>query len=314
MRARASASARTVYADSMSRYAVTTALALITPSLSITAQEQKPPRLVRSLADGLVRQRIEIDRLRPPKISEGVELGSGQGPLVLLIRRAKGGIDFEVIERGHGNHGPSPVPKLIEEPTPKAGGKKKPQEEAEEPDAELILRVARKDGILSITKGAAEQITEGKAIDQPALKAALTRLFEARRGNKRAKQMVLDIHEEAMIQDVVTIVGVARKVGFSSLMFSGARRGSLTGDDKKRIMDLPSKYGFRVEHRGAQGGQPVADGEVLVLLDGPTRWADFSPIYAQFAKAGIWRIGLLCQRDMRTRFKMPINLPFDAGL
>ena len=250
----------------MLRYAVTTALALVTPSLSIAAQEQKPPRLVRSLADGLVRQRIEIDRLRPPQITEGVELGSGQGPLVLLIRRAKGDIDFEVIERGRGDRGPSPVPGFVQAPKPKAAGKRKPQEEVEEDGAELILRVVRKDGVFSITMGAAEQIAEGKAIDQPALKAALTRLFEARRGNKRANQMVLEIHEEAMSQDVVTSVGVARKVGFSSLMFSGAGRGSLTGDDKKRIMDLPSKYGFRVEHRGAQGGQPVAHGEVLVLL------------------------------------------------
>ena len=79
-------------------------------------------------------------------------------------------------------------------------------------------------------------------------------------------------------------------------------------------MNVPSEYGFRIERHGPPGHQiRVAYGEVLILLDGPTRWADFDPIYRQCIKAGIWRIGIVGQRDIGTRFKLPMNIPFDSG-
>jgi len=304
-----------VYDDFMSRYAVASLCAISILAFATTAQDSKQPRRVRSLADGLVRQRIEIDRLRPPQISSGTELGSGKGPLVLLIRRASGRFEYEAIERGRGDHGPSPDPDVIVAPEPKKAAKVQPQEAPKNSIGNAVLRVARKDGVLTIATGSGKEVTKGKAIDRSGLKAALKQLFDLRRGTKVATQMVLEIREQATIQDVVTVSELARMTGFSTLLFSGRSKETLKSDDAKRIMSLPSDYGFHVEYRMPQTSQfPVADGELLVLLDGPTLWDDFDPIYRQCIKAGIWRIGLVCQRDMRKRFKLSINLPFDGGL
>ena len=60
------------------------------------------------------------------------------------------------------------------------------------------------------------------------------------------------LREQAMIQDVVTVSELARTTGFSTLLFSGRSKESLKSDDAKRIMNLPSDYGFHVAYRMPQ--------------------------------------------------------------
>ena len=289
-------------------------LLLLLPIVTIVAQEQKRPKLARSLADGLVRQRIEIDRIRPPQLASGIELGGGKGPLVLLIRRAGGVIDYEAIERGRGNHGPAPEPVIVDEPAPKKAVDKAPQKPAQKPAALASLHLVRKDGVLFVEADSSKQITKGKVLDKLALTGELKQMLDLRRGTKVASQLLLDIHEDTMMQDVVSVAELALQTGFSNLLFAGKSKQTLKGKDAERLMNVPSEYGFRLEHHGHPGHQiRIADGEVLILLDGPTRWADFAPIYRQCIKAGIWRIGIVGQRDISTRFKLPMNIPFDSG-
>lgn len=59
--------------------------------------------------------------------------------------------------------------------------------------------------------------------------------------------------------------------------------------------------------------QPVADGELLVLLDGAATFGEIAPLRRECALAGLWQIRFLGMRDARTRVKLPSHLPFDGA-
>src|SRR5688500_3145259 len=71
------------------------------------AQDSAPAQPKRSLAEGLVRQWVDREKLAPPRLESGLEMGAGDGPMVLMIRRADGTVALDVVERGPGDHGPA---------------------------------------------------------------------------------------------------------------------------------------------------------------------------------------------------------------
>lgn len=279
----------------------------------LAAQEPAPPASPRrSLADGLVRQRIEIDRLRPPRIDAGLEIGAGEGPLVLLVRRADGTLEVTEIERGLGEHGVAPDPDRLDVPV---------EQEAAAPAlppghnmAPATVQIERSDGRVSVRAGKDVEPLVGEAVAKDRLRPLLAELLASRRDSNVAGQLLLEIAPDAAMQDVLAVCEVARAAGFTTLMFSGSRAGPIREADRELLAALPAKFGWRTARMGPGGAQPICDGELLVLLDGPARWADFVPLYIQCAKVGIWRISFVGQQDAKTRCKLPANLPFDRGM
>ena len=119
----------------------------------------------------------------------------------------------------------------------------------------------------------------------------------------------MDVHVDADIQDVLTCWEIARSVGYATLMFSPlGRMRPYTNEERNLIQGLPKKFG-----RVAKKQQPptVFDGELLILLDGPTRFGDVAPLILQCANTGIWQLSFAGLKDKHHRFKLPTHLPFN---
>lgn len=302
-----------------------------------TKSDASTPQQRRSLADGLVRELVESQRMRPPRCDAGLELAAGDGPLALLVRRADGSLEVRALQRGLGDHGEAPaiaqatVPDEVEEgaaaaPAGKDKGKDKGADGRAPKKVELArleLRLAKpgagKEGEpvrrdLVIGTGLVAERLRGEQLDRAALAGLLAELCAATKDSAAAGQLLVDAHPEVAYQDVLTTAELARAAGFTSVFFGGIASGlrQLSAEDRQVVLDMPADLGWKVQ-RKLNGVVPIHDGEVLVLVDGPAQWGDIAPIYVLCAKAGVWRISLVGQKDMATRFKVPTNLPIDRG-
>lgn len=120
-------------------------LAPLLLSLPLTGQSKPSPRkTTHSLADGLVRQVIEREKIHPPRAASGVEMARGQGPIALLLRKRDGSLAVLRLERGFGDHGAKARPpaadigeeeeileEVEEEEEKKVNPRKKPKKRAE---------------------------------------------------------------------------------------------------------------------------------------------------------------------------------------
>jgi hypothetical protein len=120
----------------------------------------------------------------------------------------------------------------------------------------------------------------------------------------------VEVAIDATMQDFLTCWEVARVAGFSAVMFSpqGKLRAS-TQEERDLIAGIPTKFGWTVANRR---GQRVCNGELLILLDGPTRFGDVAPLIMRCAHEGIWQIAFVGQRNAKLRFKLPTHLPTDS--
>lgn len=287
-------------------------------------QDDEPTR--RSLADGLVRQRIEIDRLAPLKLTVGKELASGNVPMVLLVRRGGGKLEPYTIERGLGDHGASPEPEGVElapeqeievrkpgaKRQPKPKGKAKPREKVRQASLDVVRKTP--DGAAPFVNVAGIRLEfDAGTLQTKRLRPLLQRLFDKRKGTGVADVMVLRATNDTPLQDVLAVWELAHDVGFRKPLFSGLQGiRPMDADAKKVLTGLPKRFAWP-SRRLRANNQKVFEGELLLLLEKATTWGDFVSIYAQCAQTGIWRISLVGQRG-KERVKLPIDLPFDGGM
>ena len=146
------------------RYAIVFVLAAL--AVPTSAQESTKP--IRSMADGLVRQWIEREQLRPPHLESGVELGTGKGPMVLMIWRPDGSTSLHELQRGHGDFGPAAKKRsLLEELI---------DEEIEEEEVEEVEELEE------------EELEEEEAAEAEQRKAEQKKAGSGSAGAGRAKQ------------------------------------------------------------------------------------------------------------------------------
>ena len=280
-------------------------------ALPLLAQEAPaPPK--RTLADGLVRQRIEIDRLSPPVVQAGLELGAGQGPMVLVVRRADGTLDVHEIQRG-GEHGPLPdkqaadVP-VEQEETPAGAAPAPATAPAAVPTVELTRDA---DSVLTIGSAAEPRKLVGPVVDRDRLRGWLQPKFGNTVGTPVAAALHLRVAPDVRLQDVLTTWEVARGVGFTSLLLQDLAPAAIPPADAALFAGLAARFDWPVEL--LHGVQPVCDAELLFLIDGATPFGEVGGLLRACAKAGLWQLAFVGQQDATTRWKLPTHLPFDRG-
>ena len=312
-------------------------------TLSLPAQEGQAPK--RSMADGLVRQWIEREQLQPPRLQSSVELGQGKGPMVLMIWRPGGSVSLHELQRGHEDFGPVAKKRVVDEPLEEeeevieeveevdveeaeeevieeieeadAGVNAEGQQQAPDDGPNLVARVAmRRDGDQLVIEVAGHpEAIRGAGVDRAALGSALhKRLGRQHLHADHRPDLVLEVQPEVSMADLLTAWEVAQELGCAP-SFGGGQQKPIDAEVRERLLALPKKFAWPVELFGVPGHQqPVSDGELLVLIDGEATWGQFSPLIFACAKAGIWQIAFVGQRDAKTRCKLPTHLPFDRGL
>ena len=148
----------------------------------------------------------------------------------------------------------------------------------------------------------------------PQLGERFEQLARQRADTDVAGQLLIEAHPDTMVQDVVDLWQIAAQHGFERPLFGGMGNRPLPDETQQLLQSLPKRFDWPSENRGPGGSIKVQGGELLFLLDGPTRWGDFLPLYAHCAQVGIWRLGLVCQQDRARRSKWSVPLPFDRGL
>ncbi|MEC7582712.1 MAG: hypothetical protein VYE77_00210 [Planctomycetota bacterium] len=306
-------------------------------TLSLPAQEGQAPK--RSMADGQVRQWIEREQLRPPLLQSGVELGQGKGPMVLMIWRPGGSVSLHELQRGHEDFGPAAKKRVVESEEVEeveieeaeeegveeieevevadAGADAEGQQQAPDNAPNLVARVAmRRDGDhLVIEVPGHPGAIRGAGVDRAALSSALRKRLgrQLLRANHRP-ELVLEVQPDVSMADLLAAWEVAQVVGCAPT-FGGGQHKPIDPDVQERLLGLPKKFAWPVELFSFPGHeQPVSDGELLVLIDGEATWGQVAPLIVVCAKAGIWQIAFVGQRDAKTRCKLPTHLPFDRGL
>lgn len=312
-------------------------------ALSLPAQGVDAPK--RSMADGLVRQWIEREQLRPPRLQSAVELGHGKGPMVLLIWRPDGSVSLHELQRGHGDFGPAAKKRVVDELW-----EEEELEEAEEVEEEVLEQLEAGEGgavaggqepvpdhaprvlfsisstetggtrlLLSLSNcvpvsGDPEAIRVAR-VDREALSLALRAQLGPRADGEPRPGLLLDVQPEVSMADLLTAWEVAHGLGYTP-SFGGAQRKPIDPAVQQRLLELPKKFAWPIEVFGQPGDhqQPVSEGELLVLIDGEATWGQFAPLIFVCAKAGIWKIAFVGQRDAKTRCKLPTHLPFDRDL
>ena len=304
-------------------------IAIAVMTVSMPAQE--PTKSKRSMADGLVRQLIEREKLQPPRLESGLEMGQGKGPMVLMIWRTDGSMSLHKLQRGYDDFGPAAekqvVPleeEVIEEEVVEeveAGQKKAganadggPGAAASQPN--LSVKLSRKGDTLLIEVPGIGSI-EGAEVDRARLQLALQQQFARIADPKlRRSPFLIEPQSEVLMRDVLTTWEVARTAGFHVFFGGGNIQGeALNPEMREELASLPVTFDWPVKKVNVWGTpQPICEGELLILLDGECRWSRFLPLLMKCAKIGIWQIGIVGQKDASTRFKLPTHLPFDKGL
>lgn len=301
------------------------------------AQATPTPTTKRSLAEGMTRQWIELHKFVPLHLESGLELGAGQGPLTLLARRADGTFELVEIERGAGAHGQAiekqvaqlevleqeaeeeiPGPEKPKAAAPKAAEPKavEPNKPAAKPTGQSTptLQLRKNESGVRLESADGSLLSRGARLDRAVVQTHLAQLFANSRGLRFASQLLQEVEPQVPMQDVLTLLELARSTGFTLILFSN-RQGMapLPPAARELLSTLPAKQGWAARPNRPGNARPFCDGELLILLEDSARWADFAPLYVQCASAGIWQVSLVGQKDARSRFKVPINLPFDAG-
>ena len=150
----------------------------------------------------------------------------------------------------------------------------------------------------------------GKTVDRDGLQPLMKEQFAGTHKTPFEGQLIVQPGTGVLMQDVLTAWEVARGAGFTVLLLPTAPGKALAVADQELVSGLAARFGWQVEH---QGPQPVCAGELSILLDGPVRYQEVAPLLTALAKAGIWQISFVGQKDMRTRFKLPTFVPFDRG-
>lgn len=289
---------------------------------SSIAAQVTTPKTKRSLAEGLVRQCIERDRLTPPHMESGLEMGAGKGDMVLMVRRPDGSLRVEALPRGRGDHGPAAeisdaelgLDAEIEEEQvaglPKAVKPKAGQLNAVRKATPTKLRIKRFKERVSVTTSAGPNAIEGPKVDRAELEQQLRACFATVKGTTVAAVVIAEVDADASMQDFLTCWEVARSVGFSVVMLTptGKVRTS-TQDERDLIASIPKKFEWTARNHP---GPVIRDGELLILLDGPTRFGDIAPLMIHCANKGIWQIAFVGQKNAKQRFKLPTHLPTDS--
>jgi hypothetical protein len=273
------------------------------------AQEPTPKATpTRSLAAGLVRQQIEIDKIGVPLARSGDEMGAGKGPMVLMVRRADGSLQLHELQRGDGDHGPAA------EPTVPPLEQELVEKHEELPEAKDYTRIVlgRRGNDQTIGTAAKLEAVVGKQLDH----AVVTNLLQAQRAGKNERMLanlMLEAAPEVTMQEILTVWEVARGLGWKAVMFhiDPGKSRPLAAAESEVIGGLASKHAWQVERIGPN--QPVCSGELLVMLAGDTRWGDVRPLLVEFARNGIWELGFVAKKDDKTWVKLPTHLPFDRG-
>lgn len=326
----------------MLRLIASIAVLLATSPLLAQANRPEPlsptpsSKVKKSLADGLVRQCIERDGLKPPRIESGLEMAAGKGPIVFLVRRANGTFEVEALPRGRGDHGPAAeiakadvveVEELVEKaaPAPKPAAKPNtlPEPQGNEPQGNKLpsnkgpakLSITHSDDLVTVVINAhgkalakASKMTN-KAVGRAELTKQLRQCLARSHGTKVAAQLLLEASTEARMQDVLACWEIARAVGFTNIMWlpTGPMRQA-TDEERTLIAGLAKRFHWQAD---VSEGRPFYDGELLILLDGPTRFRDVRPLILLCAKHGIWQIAFAGQDGKSRRFKLPTHLPYD---
>lgn len=312
------------------RFAVAFACLLLAaaaaPTQAPSPGEPGPATTRRSLADGLVRELVESQRLRPPRCESGLELGAGDGPLGLLVRLADGTFDLRALQRGFGDHGQAPtMPTTPVEPELAEAA----AAAAEAPAAPAKIAVAR----LQLTLSAPQQVAggeprrellvgtreapalhRGQHVDRTTMAELLAAQFAATKDTPVGRQLLIAAAPDVDFLEVLTTAELAHAAGFTDVFFDGAAADvrKIAAASRQTILDLPKTLEWQAE-RSLHGVHPIHDGELLILVDGPARWGDIAPIYMLCARIGVWRISLVGQRGPLQRYKVPTNLPVDRG-
>ena len=287
------------------------------------------------MADGLVRQLIERKKLQPTRLESGLEMGQGKGPMVLMIWRADGSMSLHKLQRGYGNFGPpakkqiSPLEEeeevveeeeeVVEEEV--EAGRKQAGRGAAGPDggpvdaarqSALSVKLHRSGDTLRIELPGGRSIT-GAEVDRASLRLVLQQQFARTADAKlRSPRCFIEPQSDVLMRDVLATWEVARTAGFAVFYGGGKiQNEALKPEMREKLASLPGTFDWPTKRVGPQ---PICEGELLILLDGECQWSRFLPLLHECAKAGIWQIAIVGQKDAGTRFKLPTHLPFDMGL
>ncbi|MFT4516161.1 MAG: biopolymer transport protein ExbD [Planctomycetota bacterium] len=281
---------------------------------SSIAAQAATPKTRKSLAEGLVRHCIERDKLTPPHMESGLEMGTGKGDIVLMVRRADGSLHLEALPRGLGDHGPAAEIKdaaLGIEEEKEVGAKPKPGKPKAAPGVQVnTLIIKRTKNKVTVTTSADQTPIEGPKVDRAKLEQQLRKRFAITKDPTVEAVLIAKVDADATMQDFLTCWEVARLAGFSVVMLSptGKVRTS-TQEERALIAGIAKKFEWTAENRN---GRPLYNGELLILLDGPTRFGDVAPLIIQCAHEGIWQIAFAGQKNAKQRFKLPTHLPTDS--
>lgn len=284
----------------------------ITAAAVLSQEAPKAP--APTLAVDLVRQRVQADRLQPPTAQQGLELDAGSGPVALLVRRADGGLAVHEVRRD-GDRGPAPQPTSLPPPTIEP----KPGEDAEPPTVSLSWV---EQSIVASRGGSAkarEEWCRGKQLDAAMLRPRLSAMLAAAKATAHAGKLRIDAALDVPTQHVLSLWEVARGLGYHDVMFgagdpeaakakSANPMPALPAAASELVRGLVARFRWPTRKLGPDAEQSVADGELMLLLDGPTPWGEVAPLLSECARAGIWRIGLVAQKDAKTFVKLPTNL------
>lgn len=291
----------------------------ITTALTGLAAQEPVPRPSRSIAAGLVRQQIEIEKLRPPTAQQGMEIGAGEGPLVLLVWRTGGALALSELQRGAGDGTPSPTPRKLDlkeefkEVKPQPGGEVKEGTADEPATVRLALAGAEVVATASGAEMTATECSRGKQLDAATLKPRLQALLTAVKAKPHAGMLYVDAAPEVPMQQVLTLWETARGVGFTDIAFAnGQSHRTLPAPGPEQIAGLAKQFEWPTK-QVAGGAMTQCEGELLILLDGPATYDEMVPLLIHLSRAGIWRFGFVAKQDAKTYVKLPTNLPFDRG-
>lgn len=279
----------------------------------IFAQEPTPQepakRPARSLAAGLVRQQVEIAKLQPPLAKDGLEIGAGTGPLVLLVRRTNGALELQELQRGDDDRGPAADPKRLDAPLA--------ENVVISAIAPPTVRLDWLHGNI-VAFGDRNEATEwcrGQQLDAALLRPKLEAMLAAAKAKPSAGQLQIKAAATVPMQHVLGLWELARGLGYQEVLFHGRDvAADAPAAARELIAGLAARFEWPTRRGGHNGELTVCAGELLVLLDGPSTWGDVGPLFHEFARCGIWRIGFVVRKDAHTFVKLPTNLPLDRGV
>lgn len=291
----------------------------------IQAQEQDPegaPR--RSLADGILRQLVEVEGLRLPRFVSGLEPGTGEGPLVLMRLGQEGEPMLQELPRGYGDHGDgsAPVPVTAPVEVEEVGGAARRVEapglvrlrvlrvEGEGASAVWHLRADGEDRGSFGWRATAEGAADLSAF-LGALRAQALGEESGSGSDAAAPTLELRLPEEQPARRALRLWDAARAAGFGRVLLPGRLGGPGPDTDMpQRVAGLAEEFGWETKRIGAQ---PICRGELLVMLQGEVSWGRVLDLYSCCARAGIWDIGFV-GADGALRSKLPLPVPFDEAL